>query len=271
VFNLQGLVLFALYAAGIVSAMAVAWVYRRGARRRRLPRRCCWSCRPTAGRTRASWRSACGSAPASSCARGRHHPGADGAAVVPVQLSRRPPGADRGRPSSTALPAALGALEKLLAPIGFNWQICHRPGARAWRRAKWPWARWARCTRCRPAGRRRFAAGCGPEQPGHRAGVAPVRLIAAVRGHAGRWPRRCRCWPGSCTCAAVRPAPRCPHGFRRGRRKQEDPSVFFASSANPWRPLRMAVHFSRGACRDTALIECLTIIREKSQKTGLSA
>ena len=51
--------------------------------------------------------------------------------------------------------------------------------------------------------------------------------------------------------------------FRRGRGKQEDPSVFLASSANPWRPLRRVVHFSHGACRGAALIECLTRMREK--------
>jgi AcrR family transcriptional regulator len=49
--------------------------------------------------------------------------------------------------------------------------------------------------------------------------------------------------------------------FRRGRRKPEDPSAFFASSAKSLRPLRMAVHFSHGACRSAALIEYLAIIR----------
>ena len=39
VFNLQGLVLFALYAAGIASALAIAWVYRVAARGRGAPAR----------------------------------------------------------------------------------------------------------------------------------------------------------------------------------------------------------------------------------------
>ncbi|HMT18142.1 MAG TPA: hypothetical protein PKD71_13090, partial [Ottowia sp.] len=55
---------------------------------------------------------------------------------------------------------------------------------------------------------------------------------------------------------------------RRGRRdfaedaKSRKMAISKASSANPWRPLRMVVHFSHGACRDAALIEYLTIIRE---------
>jgi hypothetical protein len=61
-----------------------------------------------------------------------------------------------------------------------------------------------------------------------------------------------------------------PTAERRARRDfaedaEKNPSAF-APSANPWRALRMEVHFSHGACRGTARIERLAGIREKSLK-----
>ncbi len=54
VFNLQGLVLFALYAAGILSALAGVVGDEEVAPRQERASRCCWNCRPTACRTRAT-------------------------------------------------------------------------------------------------------------------------------------------------------------------------------------------------------------------------
>ena len=49
--QLQGVVLFALYVAGVASAMAVAFVLKRSARARQLPGARCWSCLLITGRT----------------------------------------------------------------------------------------------------------------------------------------------------------------------------------------------------------------------------
>jgi hypothetical protein len=97
-----------------------------------------------------------------------------------------PPGAT-GRRSNTASPAARRALQVVFAPIGFNWQISHRAGAGAGgargrgRRAR---------HRLRTVGHRR--------RHGH-ATLAP--LIAS----AGAWPRRCRCWRGTCSRRSASP------------------------------------------------------------------
>jgi ferrous iron transport protein B len=65
-FNLQGLVLFTLYVAGVASALLVAWVLKRSGCAARSTR-CRWSCRPTTGRASGTCGSACGSARRSSC------------------------------------------------------------------------------------------------------------------------------------------------------------------------------------------------------------
>ena len=123
-FNLRGLTLFGLYVAGVVSAMAVAWVFKRiwmqeplpaaDARAAAVPR-----AGPAQPRPRPVGARAHLPAP-----RRRHHLLADGGAVVPVEL---PPAARPARPvrrSSTASPACSAqALQHVFAPIGFNWQI----------------------------------------------------------------------------------------------------------------------------------------------------
>ena len=62
IFNLQGIVLFTLYVAGIVSALAVAWVIKLMRRDKSEHRAAAWSCRRIACRIRATSRSDCGSA-----------------------------------------------------------------------------------------------------------------------------------------------------------------------------------------------------------------
>jgi hypothetical protein len=180
-FNLQGLVLFALYAAGILSALAMAWVYRLGcARRRRAADGAADGAAglPLAAPAQAGVRPV-GARQHLPAARGRHHPGGDGAAVVPVQLSG---GARRGR--------GAGHSAQLCRPHGACcWKRCWRrsastgrsplPWCPAWQRARWRWARWARCTRCRPAA------------------DDALRSCAADRPAAGAWPPRWRCWPGT--------------------------------------------------------------------------
>ena len=67
VFNLQGLVLFALYVAGIVSALAVAWVMKRCRRDSSEHAADAGAAGVPPAASCATWRSACGSARRSSC------------------------------------------------------------------------------------------------------------------------------------------------------------------------------------------------------------
>ena len=62
-----------------------------------------------------------------------------------------------------------------------------------------------------------------------------------------------------------------PTSERRGRRDFAEDTESQKIHRFSLRPLRMAVHFSRGACRGAALIEYLTIIREQSLKTMTGA
>jgi ferrous iron transport protein B len=121
-FNLQGLVMFALYVGGIFSAMAVAAVLKlwRGTVRptpliMELPRTGCPPAQPGPGPVRARQHL--------HQAGGRHHPGAVGAAVGAVHLPAPPEGATESA-IYYSLAGQLGrALEPLFAPLGFNWQI----------------------------------------------------------------------------------------------------------------------------------------------------
>ena len=179
-FNLQGLVLFALYLAGVVAAMAVAFVLKRTMMRKapyqplmlELPEYRWPNLRNLALGLWERVRDFHG-------ARGHHHSLADDRAVVPRRASRRRRPARPGPRSNTALPACLGrGLEFIFAPIGFNWQISIAlvPGLP---RAKSRSARWARSTRCqRPATTRR-------------------RADADDRGDLDPGDRPCRCWPGT--------------------------------------------------------------------------
>ena len=117
--------LFALYVAGIVGALAVAWVLKRFTRAGRQVRPLMmelptyhW---PALRNVAIGLWQRVHDLPAP---RRRHHPRADGAAVVRWRASRRRRPAPPARPSSTASPAGSGtALALVFAPIGFNWQI----------------------------------------------------------------------------------------------------------------------------------------------------
>jgi ferrous iron transport protein B len=155
VFNLQGLVMFALYLGGILGAMAVAAVLKlwRGTVRptplimELPPYRLPSAAQPGAGPVRARQPFSSSAWAASSwrcrCCCGSCRP------------SRRRPRGPRARPSSTAWRASGAA----------RWRWCWRrwvstgrspwPWCPAWRRARWWSVRWARCTRCRPRATRR--------------------------------------------------------------------------------------------------------------------
>jgi hypothetical protein len=102
-FNLRGLTLFVLYVAGVVSAMAVAWVLKRTWSKRPLPaahaRAAAVShAEPAQPRPRPVGARVDLPAP-----RRRDHLHADGRALVPVELPGAAAGAT-GRRSSTASP-----------------------------------------------------------------------------------------------------------------------------------------------------------------------
>jgi len=149
VFNLQGLVLFALYVFGISSAMAVAWVMKR-------------------------FRDATTHSPLMMELPAYRWPnprnlllGLYERAWIFIQrvgtiiltltivlwfLSTfpSPPEGATGPAIQYSLAGIIGrGLEHIFAPIGFNWQISIAlvPGMAA---PKWRWAPWARCMRCRP-------------------------------------------------------------------------------------------------------------------------
>ena len=123
-FELQGLVLFGLYVAGIVGALAVAWVLKRFTARGQvrplmmeLPAYHWPRLRNIAiglwQRVMIFMRRVGGIILALTVA-----------AVVPGQLSRRRRRAPPARPSSTAWPACSAMRWRcVFAPIGFNWQI----------------------------------------------------------------------------------------------------------------------------------------------------
>ena len=124
-FNLQGLVLFALYAAGIVSALAIAWVYRfaaRGAQARPTP----LIMELPAYRWPSPRQLAFGL-----WERARIFLQRVGGIILAVMVllwflssyPAPPPGAE-GPAILYSCAGRLGLLlEKLLAPVGFNWQI----------------------------------------------------------------------------------------------------------------------------------------------------
>jgi hypothetical protein len=177
--ELQGLVLFVLYLAGILGSLLVAWILKRTTARGVAP--LMMELPTTTGRICATWPWACGSARRSSCARGHHHPGADHRAVVPGQLpgatGRRDAAGHRiqlRRHAGTRPVAAAGADRLQLADQ-------HRAGAG-------------------PGGAR-----SGGERPGHR--VCAVRhrrrhgagAVAHHRAVLEPGDGACRCWPGTCS------------------------------------------------------------------------
>ncbi len=103
-FNLQGLVLFGLYVFGIVSVFAVALGHEA---LQHDPIRPCAAARtafiPSAQPARSGHR-LMGPRPYFPASRRRHHPDADRAAVVPVELPRRRPPMPCCLPSSTVSP-----------------------------------------------------------------------------------------------------------------------------------------------------------------------
>ena len=152
--NLQGLVLFVLYMAGIVSAMGVAWVLQRLGRRAGpgaphaddgaaglpLAQRAQPGDRPVGARAHLHH------------ARGHHHPVADDRAVVPVHVPRPAGGRHRARPSNTAWPAAWATCCNTSSRRSASTGRSPSRWCRAWPRARWRSARWAPSTRCRPRG-----------------------------------------------------------------------------------------------------------------------
>jgi ferrous iron transport protein B len=181
IFNLQGIVLFVLYFAGIASALVVAWVIKRLRRDKsdhmlimelpsyRLPNprsvlmglweRAVIFVRRVGGillaLTVLLWFLSSFPAPP------------DGATQPPIDYS---------------FAGRIGHwMTHVFAPIGFNWQICIAliPASP---RAKSRCRRWRRCTRCR------------------RRTMTPPRRCSAPRSpRSGRWRRRCRCSPGTCS------------------------------------------------------------------------
>ncbi len=83
-------------------------------------------------------------------ARGRHHLRADGAAVVPEQLPGAARRAPPARPSSTASPAGSARRCSMCLRRSASTGRSRSRWCPGWRRARWRWARWARCIRCRP-------------------------------------------------------------------------------------------------------------------------
>lgn len=64
-----------------------------------------------------------------------------------------PPEGATGAAITYSFAGQLGRLlEVLVAPIGLSTGRSPSPWCPAWRRARWPWVRWARCMRCRPRG-----------------------------------------------------------------------------------------------------------------------
>jgi ferrous iron transport protein B len=124
-FELQGLVLFALYVAGIVGALAVAWVLKRLTARgqvRALMMELPAYHLPTV-RNIAHGPVAAGAHLPAAC--GRRDPGADGGAVGAGQLSPRRRRAPRAQPSNTAWPGRWATL----------WRTCSSPLASTGRSA----------------------------------------------------------------------------------------------------------------------------------------
>ena len=150
--ELQGLVLFALYVAGIAGAMAVAWVLKRFTRAGR-------QVRPLMMELPAYHWPALRNVSPSGCGSAcsifmRRVGGIILTLTIALWFLASYPGAaggrHRGRRSNTAWPAAWGtAWPRCSSRSGSTGRSASR-WCRAWRRARWLSARWARSTRCRP-------------------------------------------------------------------------------------------------------------------------
>ena len=182
IFNLRGLTLFALYVAGVASAMAVAWVMKRfWMRGRYQPLMLELPALPPAGPAQPGC-SACGSARASSSRRvGGIIFTLDRRAVVPRQLPgaagrrhRRGHRVQPGRDDGPRAAARVRADRLQLADLD-------RARARAGR------------ARGRGGRARHRVCAVGAGRGGRR------RARAADRRRAGRSPRRTRCSPGTCS------------------------------------------------------------------------
>ncbi len=124
-FNLQGLVMFALYVGGILARHGGGRRCSRSGAARCGPRRCMMEL--PAYRVPSVRNLGLGlyeRAAHFSQARGRHHPGADGACCGFCPPTLRRPTARPAQPSSTAWPGNWAACWNMCLPrIGFNWQI----------------------------------------------------------------------------------------------------------------------------------------------------
>ena len=182
IFNLQGLVLFALYMAGIVSALAVSWVMKKWRRDKsehalmlELP-----SYRMPHPRDLLI----------GLCERAMIFLKRVGGIILALTVLLWFLLSFPGAPVDATMPAIdysfagrIGhAHDRVFAPIGFNWQICIAliPGLAAREVAVSSLATV-------------YALSAANDEA---AAQALTPLIIAM---AGRWPRRCRCWCGSST------------------------------------------------------------------------
>ena len=124
-FNLHGLVLFALYLAGVVGAVLVALVMKRFTMRSsyhplmmELPEYHWPNAAQPADRPVGAHADLPG-------ARRHDHPGADGACCGSWRATRRHRPVPRGAAIEYSFAGMIGrGLQHVFAPLGFNWQIC---------------------------------------------------------------------------------------------------------------------------------------------------
>ena len=191
-FNLQGLVLFALYGAGVLSALLVALVLKRTVMRGEL--------RPLMLELPEYRLPNLRNLALGLWERARIFLGRVGTIILTLMvvlwfLASFPGAARRARPGprfSTASPACWGARWQSFSRRSDSTGRSPSRWCPGWRRAKWRSARLAPCTRC-PA-----------------SGDAGQRFVSGDRQHAGASRPACRCWPGTCSRRnACRRSPSC--------------------------------------------------------------